>query len=127
MTKNNLQIKSSINNKEENKVNVKYEFAKNEDFNIIYEQPELTIDKKEEYNILKSKKECKDEEIQNEPELKEQGFSPIKIENKIITNDFIKFIGQKKETFEKGKSPNISQKYRQKEFVKMRIYLILIK
>ena len=110
MTKNNLQIKSSINNKEENKVNIKYEFAKNEDFNIIYEQPELTIDKKEENNILKSKKECKDEEIQNEPELKEQGFSPIKIENKIITNDFIKFIGQKKETFEKGKSANISQK-----------------
>ena len=118
MTKNNLQIKSSINNKEENKVNVKYEFAKNEDFNIIYEQPELTIDKKEEYNILKSKKECKDEEIQNEPELKEQGFSPIKIENKIITNDFIKFIGQKKETFEKGKSANISQKVSPKRICK---------
>ena len=105
MTKNNLEIKCSVNNKEEKKENIKYEFTKNEDFNIIYEKPELIIDKKEEYNILKSKKEYKDEEIQKQPELKEQGFSPIKIENKIIKNDFIKFIGQ-----QKGKSQKVSPK-----------------
>ena len=62
------------------------ELIKNDDFKIIdvrpenekvqldgfvikcKEKPALQIDKKEEYNILKSKKECKDEEIQNEPE-----------------------------------------------------------
>ena len=110
MSKNNFEIKQSPINKVEINNNIKYEKMKNDDFNIIIERQELKIDKKEDYNILKTKKECKDEEIQKKPDIKEQGINPIKMENKIIKNDSIKLIYKKKETAEKGISSNISEK-----------------
>ena len=111
---------NNIKNKNEDlsKDNIKYELTKNEDFNIIDIKPDLKIEHKEEYNILKDKKEYKDEEIQKIPELKEQGNNPIIYENKIIKNENIKLINKKKETAEKGISPNISKKTSPKKICK---------
>ena len=88
---NELSIKETEKNKEEEK-NRKYELIKNEDFNIINEKPEHLQEK------------------QKSPELKNQGVNTIKVENKIIKNDFIKLIYKKKETAEKGTSLNYSEK-----------------
>ena len=111
---------NNIKNKNEDlsKDNIKYELTKNEDFNIIDIKPDLKIEHKEEYNILKDKKEYKDEEIQKIPDLKEQGNNPIIYENKIIKNENIKLINKKKETAEKGISPNISKKTSPKKICK---------
>ena len=120
--KNNDYNKSSNQpNEQKNEINkpkAKLELTKNEDFNIIDIKPELQIDNIEEYNILKNKKEYKDEEIQKKPDLKEQGINPIIVENKIIKNEYIKFINKKKETAEKGTSSNISVKSTPKKICK---------
>ena len=122
MTSNNLEIKSSNKNQEQieelPKQNIKYELSKNEDFNIIDIKPDLEIEHKEEYNILKSKKEYKDEEIQKKLDTKEQGNNPVNYENKIIKNENIKLINKKKETAEKGISSNSLEKASPKKICK---------
>ena len=122
ITKDNLEIKISNQNQEQNedlsKKNIKYELSKNEDFNIIDIKPDLEIEHKEEYNILKPKKEYKDEEIQKRPDLKEQGNNPVTYDNKIIKNEYIKLINKKKETAEKGISSNSLEKESPKKICK---------
>ena len=99
------------------------ELIKNENFNIIdikpenekvqlggffierKEKPALQIDKKEDYNILKVKKTYKDNEVQISPNLEEKGVNPEIVQNKIMKNELINFIKQKKETSEKGTNP----------------------
>ena len=103
----------------------KIELIKNEDFNIIdirpenekvqlegfvierKKKPELIIDKKEEYNILKIEKKYKDEEIQQMPNLVENGVNPDIVQNQIIKNELINCVGIKKETTEEGTNPKI--------------------
>ena len=106
ITNNNLEIKSDSLNKILDKV----EPIKNDDFNISKEKPELIIDKKEEYIILRNKKEYKDEESQKIIESKEQGINPIIVENRVIKNEFIQLLKNKKETAEKSTSMNIENK-----------------
>ena len=122
MTKTNLEIKVSNKIKEQiedlSKQNIKYELIKNEDFNIIDIKPDLEIEHKEEYNIIKSNKEYKDKEIQKKPDLKEQGNNPVTYENKIIKNEYINLINKKKETAEKGISSNSLEKESPKKICK---------
>ena len=68
-------------------------------------------------NYIQNKKEYKDEEIQQKIDSKEQGIDPIKIENKVIKNEFIKLINKKK-TAERGTSPKESKKESPKKICK---------
>ena len=103
----------------------KIELIKNDDFNIIHNRPEnekvqldgfvikskekpaLQIDKKEDYNILKIEKKYKDEEIQQIPDLVENGNNPDVVNNQIIKNELITIFNEKKETTEEGTNPKI--------------------
>ena len=69
------------------------------------EKPELQIDKKEDYNILKVKKIYKDEESQEKPDLIENGVNPETIQNQIIKNEMINIENNKKDTTEIGTNP----------------------
>ena len=69
------------------------------------EKPELQIDKKDEYNILKIQKNYKDEETQKTMDLDENKVNTQNVENKIIQNELINIIKAKKETIESGTSP----------------------
>ena len=114
---NYIQNKKEYQEFEAQPVKQKIEMSKNEDFNIIDKKPELKIDKKEEYKILKPKIEFKDEETQQKIDLKEQGINPIKIENKVVKNEFINFI-HKKNTEEKETIPNKYKKTSPKSICK---------
>ena len=97
MNINYIKNKKEYKDSETVPIESNYELTRNNEFNIIDLRPELKIDKKEEYNILKIQKDFRDQETQKNPELKEQGINPIKIENQIIKNNDIKLIHKKKE------------------------------
>ena len=98
MNINYIKNKKEYKDSETVPIESNYELTRNNEFNIIDLRPELKIDKKEEYNILKIQKDFREQETQKNPELKEQGINPIKIENQIIKNNDIKLIHKKKET-----------------------------